>query len=319
VVAISDQHQGDAELYRRIVAKMRAGESYYDAAVSEHRANHYPLQPSYVVRLPFLASFLALLPTDAACGIILALLAVIGIAVWSYRLLDLKLCLAAKVFMAMIMVSGSISAMAGDTPAMFHEVWAGQLIFLSLALRTERRFAASALLGLLAALIRELAMPYLAAMALLALWEKRWREAAAFASALAVVAGALAVHASHLQTLAAPDDLPTSGWLAFGGWPFVLSTAKWNMFSLAVGPWVTALLVPLALLGAAATGGPSGNRLLLIIGGYTLSFIIVGRPDNDYWGLIIAPLDGLALAFAPLALWTLQQRATSGFRQRAGY
>jgi hypothetical protein len=217
--------------------------------------------------------------------------------------------------MFMALVSGSIPALIGGGFVMFHEVWAGQLMLLSLLCRTERRFAASAVFGLLAALVRELAMPYVVVMALLAFWERRWREGMAFTAALVLAAIALAGHAYALRGLVAPDDIASSGWLALGGWRFVLQAAQWNLFAVAGGPWVSVLLVPLSLLGAAAMGGPAGMRLLLVLGGYTLGFTIAGRPDNYYWGLLTAPLAGLALVFAPRTIWNLQACAMGRVRK----
>jgi hypothetical protein len=75
-----------------------------------------------------------------------------------------------------------IAALAGATGAAilaqpafvaWHEVWAALLLPLSLGLRTKRHWAAAVVAGLAAALICELALPYLLAMAALALLEHR--------------------------------------------------------------------------------------------------------------------------------------------------
>ncbi len=66
-------------------------------------------------------------------------------------------------FSALAVFSGVGASMLGvGSMGLFHEAWAGLLIALSLALRTEKRFWSAALVGLLAALVRELALPYLA-------------------------------------------------------------------------------------------------------------------------------------------------------------
>ncbi|MGA7326509.1 MAG: hypothetical protein WBX25_18985 [Rhodomicrobium sp.] len=304
---------GDLDLYRGIIAKVRGGARYEETAVLEHRAKHYPLRPPLVVRPPLLANFLARLPNDAVGDTILAVLGAIGMGAWAVRLLELKLHLAVKVFTAVASFSGSIIVLTGHDVSLFHEYWAGQLISLSLAVRTRNRFTASVILGLLAATIRETAMPYLVVMALVALWEKRWREGSAFAVALAAVIGALTLHVHTIQELSWPDDLASRGWVKLGGWRFVLSTAcSWKMFGVAAGTWAVAILVPFSLLGALALKGPTGLRLFFLLGGYTLGFLVVGRPENFYWGLIIGPLTGVALVFAPLALWDLVRRVLVG-------
>src|SRR5947209_2322229 len=38
---------GDVELYKAVVARVRAGEGYYDAAGAELRARAYPLRPAF--------------------------------------------------------------------------------------------------------------------------------------------------------------------------------------------------------------------------------------------------------------------------------
>ena len=50
-----------------------------------------------------------------------------------------------------------------------------------------------------------------------------------------------------------------------------------------------------------------GQRLALTVFGYTLAFLVVGRANNSYWGLMIAPLWPLGLYFAGSALVRLGQ------------
>ena len=45
----------DLELYRRIVARIATGDSYYRAAIEEQRARGFPVRPGLAVRLPMLA------------------------------------------------------------------------------------------------------------------------------------------------------------------------------------------------------------------------------------------------------------------------
>ena len=300
----------DIALYRQIAAAMRAGAAYEETAIAGQRASHYPVRPFLAVRPPLLANLHALLPSEAAADWILAVLWLAAAAAWTWRLAMPTPFLPVRVYMVAAFVSGSIVAVTAKGISLFHEVWAGLLILLSLALRSEKRFAASVLLGLLAALIRELAMPYLAVMALAALWDRRWKEGAFFALALAAAIVALAFHAHSVGLLTHPGDMASQGWMKLGGWAFVLATAKWNLFAVAGGVWVTALLVPLSLLGAAGIKGPLGMRLFFLACGYTLGFTAIGRPENYYWGMMTAPLMGVALASAPAALWDLARQLT---------
>jgi hypothetical protein len=191
----------------------------------------------------------------------------------------------------------------------YHETWAGLLIALSLALRTDKHFWAAVALGLLAALVRELAMPYLLVMALIAAMERRRTESIAFALTLALALAALAWHAHQVMALTNPGDMASPGWLSLGGWFFVLATVKWNAIVAVIGAWSAAIIFPLAIVGAGGWRGGGGLRLLTLLVGYALGFMVLGRPENRYWGLMTAPLVGIGLALAPWALIDLSRRA----------
>jgi hypothetical protein len=179
---------------------------------------------------------------------------------------------------------------------------------LSLALWRPGRWGWSVAIGLLAVLTRELALPYLAAMAFMAWREHRLREAAAWACAIALFGAAMLVHAHLvLQQIAAAD--PGSEWLSSGGWAFVLSTARWNALFLVSPAWLVAIAVPLALVGLAGWAHPVGARMALTAGAYVGAFLVLGRPDNFYWGLMYAPFLALGLLFAWPALRDLWQAA----------
>ncbi len=195
-----------------------------------------------------------------------------------------------------VVFTGVTWAIPGLTFGLFHECWAGLLIALSLALRTDRRFVAAVVVGLLAALIRELAMPYLLVMAVLALADRRRGEAAAFAAALGVSLAALALHAAAVLSLTTPHDLASPGWVKFGGWPFVMATAQWNLLALLLGKAAAAVIVPLALVGALARTDAVGLRLAALLIGYTLGFMVIGQATDYGWGFVVAPLIGVGLA-----------------------
>ena len=70
-----------------------------------------------------------------------------------------------------------------------------------------------------------------------------------------------------------------------------------------------ALCFPLVLLGSWAWHDSVGLRLKLILWGYSLVFLFVGRSNNDYWGVLLAPILGVSLIFAPLVIVTLWRRS----------
>ena len=303
----SNMARTDVGFYNRVIDRMRHGEGYEQAAIVEQKASGYPVRPFIAIRPPLLAYVLAALPSERIADILLAALAAGVIAAWAFRLKD---DLSSPVWLAgvpLLVFTGVEASMTLQGMSRLHETWAGLLIALSLALRTDRRFGAAVALGLLAALIRELAMPYLLVMALAAAAEKRRAEATAFTVALAIALAALAWHGMAASALLNARDPVSPGWLAVGGWPFVVATARWNFIALRTAPLAAAALLSLALLGAAGLKNSLGLRLLALLGGYALGFVFVGRSDNYYWGLITAPILAVALCFSARAVADLMR------------
>ena len=297
------------KFYGAIVERLRAGEDYERAAVTELRAEGGPLKPFVTVRPPALALALSRLPGPLWGAIALKAAALTALIAWTICLSRLG----SRAFWlgaTLVVLTGLATPIVGANGIyLFHEAWAGILIAISLALRTDDRWRAAAVVGLMAALVRELAMPYLLVMALVALYERRRGEALGFALALAAAAGALAWHAAAETALTRPGDVASPGWFALDGWDFVLRTAEWSLVVAALGAWVAAVIVPLALVGAIDRPGGLGMRLALLLIGYSLGFMVIGRPSNAYWGLVTAPLMALGLCFAPQAVLDLARTA----------
>ena len=269
--------------------------TYYARVIAEQRREGYELKPFVAVRPPALSFLLAALRTEALRRAAVVALALASLAAWWIRLGREGVGPLPRAFDLIALATGALAAVAPQAPYL-HEVWAGLLISASLASRRADAFRLSVALGLAAALIRELAAPYLAVMLVLALLGRRPREAAAWALTLALFAAALGLHAHMVDSLIIPSDHYGAGWVKLSGWPFVLHAAQWNAV-LAVGPaWLTVLAVPVALAGAASWTSPLGRRLAAVLVAYVLAFAVVGRPENFYWGLLFVPL--LPLGFA---------------------
>jgi hypothetical protein len=305
---------GDASLYRRVIEDVSAGTPYYRAATQEQRRGGYPLRPFVAVRPPTLAVGLAALPNEFARRAVLAALALATMAVWARRLAGIGVRGLALAGAMIALVTGSVAAFL-PMAYPFHELWAGLLIMLSIALRRPERWALAVLVGLLAALTRELAGAYLVAMAALAWKDGCRRETLAWLGALVVLAVALAGHAWAVSAQVLPGDAASQGWLKISGWRFVLLAVRWNTVLLASPLWVAALLTPPALLGLAAWRDPLGERMALTVFGYVAAFILIGRPENAYWGLLIAPLWPLGWLLAPKTLLMLLTNLKPGARQ----
>ena len=215
----------------------------------------------------------------------------------------------------LILIAGLSSGVATalfTSPATiyFTETWSGLLIALTLGLRTDDRYMASVLTGLAAGVLRELAIPFLALMSVLALMERRRGESAAFLAATLIALALLGFHGLKVNALATPQDLASPGWVKFGGLPFVLKAVSLNIMSGAFGLWVAAALAPLCLFGAWVFDGAAGFRLFATLGSYLIGFSMIGRPENDYWGFLVAPLIGLCAAVGPVVIARLFRTAT---------
>jgi hypothetical protein len=287
----------DIGLYAYAVQAAAHPHTYYAQVIAEQRREGYQLKPFVAVRPPALSFLLAALKTEALRRLAVVALALASLAAWWVRLGREAVVPLPRAFDLIALVTGALPAVAPQAPYL-HEVWAGLLISLSLALRSSERFGFAVAIGLAAALIRELAAPYLVVMAVTAVAGRHWREAAAWVLALVLFAAALAAHAHMVDALVLPSDHAGAGWMKLSGWPFVLHASQWNAVLAASPAWLTAVLVPAALAGAATWSTSPGRRLAVTLVAYVLALAVVGRPENFYWGLMFAPLLPLGLARA---------------------
>jgi hypothetical protein len=303
----------DGDLYAAIATRVAHGQDYYSAAATEQRAHGYPTSPPQVFREPALGWAMAALRADvwrkaAFYGLALAVGAATLLALERGGL-PFPYLMAAMPVMAtgigVVIIGGML---------FMHEAWAGLLIALSLALYSPRRWFAPVAIGLCACLIRELAVGYLIAMAAAAMWERRWREACGWGAAMAVFAVLFGLHLRAAAGLHAPTDAVSPGWLGLGGVAFILQMARSNVLLLLAPTVVIAAAVGVALVGFGGVRNAVGQRAALIVGGYMASFLVLGRPDNTYWGLLYAPVLPLGVVLAPPALRDLWRRAVPRFR-----
>ncbi len=294
--------QHDADLYRAIAARVASGTPYYPAAAAEQRARGYPLKPFVTMRPPLLAEVTGLVGTTAM-GWLLRL-AVLGALAALVIRLRASVERPAERLAALAIGALALLTVAQPALAIWHEVWAATLATVALAVRTDRRWLAAIGIATLAALLRELAAPLLVAMAGAAWIERRRGEALAWLAGLGVFALALAFHAGQVTAVTLPGDGASQGWSG-GGWPVALTMLHQTSLFAVLPRWIAASLVPLALLGWASRRDAFGQRVALWLLGMTTLFCLAGRPDNLYWGMMVAPLLPVGLAFAPRALLDL--------------
>jgi hypothetical protein len=301
-VASQDPANKDIRLYEAIVKRLHNGESYYAVAGEELRSRGYATRPFINWRPPFLAWFLAALPTPAWGMWILSGVTCAACALWARLFFQAgniwpAICIA---FLLSIYIPPAFT----ENGLYLHEHWAGMIILLLLALYEKKHWLLAAIMGSAALLIRELSLPFVLVMFACALWERKWSEVVVWSLGLTVFASFLFIHAATVTPLILESDR-TNSWMRFGGWSFVLATANMNTLLLLLPKGSVAVMLPLSLVGLAGWGGKMGLRISLSVATYIAIFFVIGRQGNTYWGLLYAPLLTFGLVFAPYALYDL--------------
>lgn len=288
--------QADVVLYEGIVDGVRHGGNYYRVAADALRAGDYPLKPFVTFRLPTLAVVEAALPAWAVVTMQWTLAAAVFLA-WYGRLAPAFARPPPRII-ALALLAGGMMAFVQPALAHFHEIWAGLLVALSLALRRRGRWVEAAAFALAAVLIRETAALYVGVMAVLALAEDERREAAGWAAVAATLAIVVALHAHAVAQVVRPLDPASAGWAGMLGFGFFVRTMSMST-ALGLAPlWLAAPLVALALVGWASWREPLALRVFATFAAYALLLSVFGRTDTFYWGLLVAPLLPVGLAFA---------------------
>ncbi len=292
--------EGDLALYRAEAARVRAGESYYSAAGTELRARGYPTRNVFNWRTPLPVVLFGKLPGPLA-PLILAL------ASMAVLLLGLKLIEREDgVFAVLIgipLLFGALSACWMEPLYYLTELWAGVFIALSLCCYATNRSAMGVVAGLSALFLRELSLLYVLISLGFALARRRWTEAAAWISGLALYAVFLGFHIHSVSQLIRPDDFAQpEGWVRFGGTAFIIGTAHLNALILLQPQWVAAVYFGLAMLGFAGWNNTVGQRFALVVSTYVITFSVIGLYYNQYWGAMYAPLLCFGAARAPASL-----------------
>ncbi len=314
--AANDKRERDVDLalYDRITERVRQGQNYYEAVAIEHRATRYPLRPGFAVRLPTLALIAAHLPRPVdpleggmAEKLIANLLVIAALIAWWRRFGE-------EPGGAALRLPASVALLAGLQVAtigyffVLHELWAGALLALSLGLhRPERgKWLGAVIVAAMALSIREHAFPFVLLMGAFAIWHRRWRESAAWIGMALLFVAAMTWHLHTVSLLVRPSDPYGPSWLTLrglSGWTsmVVLSSNLRFLPTFLAGP-----LMMLMVFGWAGWRTGLGAFATLLYLGYGLAFMIAGRPDNWYWGMMIATTMPVGLAFVPMAakgLW----------------
>lgn len=298
----------DLKVYDAVIERLGKGENYYELVVEEHRKANYPVTPGFAVRLPTLA-YISVALGDT--GLTVAAFALLAAVVWAWWV-RLGSEPGLKRYQAMGTALIFLGASLGLNRYYFalHELWAGMLLALAMALhRPGQRWGAALAVTALGLAIREHVLPFVLLMGALALWRRHWREAAAWGGLVTVFVAGLALHHHLVAQLVLPIDQPSPAWLVLRGLSGFLSNVVLSGNLRFLPHWIAGPAVMLMMFGWAAWKHPSGAFATLLFLGYGLAFMIAGRPDNFYWGMVIAPPMYLGLAFVPAGLSGLWRAA----------
>jgi hypothetical protein len=301
---------GDVALYRAEIARIHAGEDYYQVAGEELVARNYPTRSVFNWRTPLPMWLIGKLPAVVLgkmllCGLALAVL-LLAFEATSREEPNIYRRAAPLV---VLLIGALLPCILGDLFVM-PVLWAGTLIALSLCAYGVGQPALGVAAGLAAVFFRELALPYCVLAAALAWRHRRRRELAAWFAGLAAWAVFFGLHAWHVHQIVPPGALAhRQGWIQLGAAPFVLATVQANACLLLVPSWVTVLYFVAAMLGLAGWNTPMGERVGLSLCLFVAAFSIVGQDFNRYWGMMIAPLLCFGAVRAPISLWDLCRAA----------
>jgi hypothetical protein len=279
----------DIALYGAEIERIRAGEGYYEAAAAELRPRGYPTKSVFNWRTPVTMWVIAALPRPEMAKVILGGLA--GVTMLGAFFVMAREGSLGQAALAVFLLSGAFMYTVLGQAYVMPVLWAGVLIGLSLVCYGLERPKLGAVVGLAALFVRELAAPYCVVAALLAAWERRWREVAIWGAGLVAYAAFFAIHVANVRAMQTPQDVAHDGtWLQMGGAAFVIALAQVNAY-LIVGPqWLSAIYVVAALAAAASWSSPWGQRVGVTLAAYVGMFAVVGYDFNQYWGILIAPL-----------------------------
>ncbi len=294
----------DLALYDTVIERIGKGENYYTVVAEEHRRSDYPVTPGWAVRLPTLAYLAMWLgPVGQMVAAIVLMLAVLK-AWWDRLAEEAGDPRTRRIGLALVFFGASLGL--NRYYFVLHELWAGMLIALAFGLhRPGRKWGTALAVTALALAIREHVFPFVLLLGAMAVWRRNWKEAAAWSVLAVAFVGLLMAHHHYTALQVLPTDRPSPAWLEIRGLSGWLSNVALSSNLRFFPHWIAGPLIVLALLGWAGWRTAAGVFGTLLYLGYGLAFMLAGRPDNFYWGAVVAPVMFLGLAFAPRALQSL--------------
>ena len=321
----------DLALYCEVITEVRAGRGYYDTAHEKIHSYGFPVSSPLNWRLPTYAWLFAALPCLGWIQLTLIVLSVI--ALWMAFLAESRASSIGQAALVTFLLFGIAKWSIDGYAFLAQEPWAATFILISVsayrladhpksAIRNPQSAIAWRCIAIAAAFaalaFRELALPYCGIACLLALYRRRWLEATAWTMGIAAFFAFFGWHVLQVNAqLAGTEAAASAGlsqWLRFGGLDFVLLTTRMNALLFAAPSWLLWLYLLAALLGLAHQRDDSSRLACLSALAYLLVFAFLGRSENFYWGLLVAPLLpwGVIHAHAAINALTAPKTLSSG-------
>ncbi|MFP6692859.1 MAG: hypothetical protein VB875_07570 [Pirellulales bacterium] len=298
----------DIALYKALADRVGCGESYYAVLAEELPARGYPTRSVFNWRTPLPMCLIGVAPEPIFAKGLLCILAG-SVLLMGFEIGARDGGRVQSVLTALLLVGGILPCFVGDLYVM-PVLWAGVLIAVSVCALGLGWRKSGVAAGIAAVFFRDVAGPYCVLALCAAIWQRRFKEALLWLGGLAAYAAFFLWHWVQIDPLRSADAAAHSGgWVQFGGAAFVIATAQMNGFLLNLPQWVTAVYLPLALLGFASWQSRAGQFAGLSSVLFAVLFSFVGWEFNQYWGSITAPLLCLGAARAPLALRDLWGRS----------
>lgn len=296
VPGVGQGSSSDLGLHSAIVARLAAGGEYYVETGEELRGRGFPTGSVFNWRTPLLFSLLSLNP--GAAKTLLVLLGILTLAA-TVRVLSRQ---AVVVIIAgAIAQAGALQMVFDGSLWVFHEVWAAYFVALSAFAYSHRLHNLGGILGLAALFIRELVAPYAFVCAVMALWQKRRMESVLWVLGALLYLAYYAYHFTQVEAHQQEGDVShAASWIRFGGFPFILSTLRTNIWLYDAHRAVAAAGLVCVLAGL--LDSRLAPHIRAAVGAYLAAFFVAGQPFNWYWGWLPSLLVPLAFAHGLSAL-----------------
>jgi hypothetical protein len=294
---------GDIVLFRAVVDRMRGGEPYYPTMRDELRKRGYPTASIFNWRPP--GTFVLLSRTPR---LVHAIMLVLGIAaVFLTGLVFRDKPAFARALAIFLALGAAALPFLPITGLYLPELWAGLLLLLSVLGYSLGAVRLAVCCAIAAVCARELAMAYVLVCIAFAVHERRMQEVRWYAAGLTIFAAYYVAHIAVARMNIQPGDMAHSrSWIAFGGWPFVVSLTALGGWHILLPRWTGAIG---AVLVAASLWSRADPHFKIMAATYLALFCVLGQPFNNSWGLLLGPAWGLASAYGVVAVQQLLRSA----------